>query len=283
MEKSAVTRLTGPPPGFVGYEEGGQLTEAVRRAPHSVVLLDELEKAHGDVLNILLQVMEDGILTDGKGRQVSFKNTILIMTSNIGSQRLLEELDECRLDYCDVAALVQGELETLLQPEFLNRIDDIVVFEPLTEDELEQIASVMVSDLSKRAKLERNVDIKVDDALLSKMVGEGLLSSAQFGARPMRRTVQRVLEDGISEAVVNGFLKDGDSANFDVSEDDDDDDGYYVVVTRSRDAECFPIYMEKSNRDLGQALKASMKESSTKTNGEDEPLGEPQMEKSASS
>lgn len=262
MEKSAVTRLTGPPPGYVGYEDGGQLTEAVRRSPHSVVLLDELEKAHGDVLNILLQVMEDGILADGKGRQVSFKNTVLIMTSNIGSQRLLEELDECRLEYCDVAALVQGELESILQPEFLNRIDDIVVFEPLEEEVLTQIAYVMVEEIRKRAMLERRIDIIVEDELVRQMVSEGLQSSTQFGARPMRRTVQRVLEDGISEAVVKNFLREGDIARFSLGSIQHD--GYDVVVERERDDELLSIYTEKSTRDIDQELKVSMRKEPTK-------------------
>lgn len=261
MEKSAVTRLTGPPPGFVGYEEGGQLTEAVRRRPHSVVLIDEMEKAHGDVLNILLQILEDGILTDGQGRTVSFKNTVLVLTSNIGSKRILELVQKAndgaavgdkrtdpKASYAVLSGAVKSELEAGFKPEFLNRIDDIVIFEPLTDDELSLIASMMILDIVARSKMERNLDITVSGALLEKMVLDGSKAASQFGARPMRRTVQRIFEDTISEAVVEGFLVEGDVAVFDLR--DSDGDSTIVVVSRERDSETFTVEIEDSTRDI---------------------------------
>jgi ATP-dependent Clp protease ATP-binding subunit ClpA len=263
-EKFTVSRLTGPPPGFIGYEEGGQLTEAVRRAPHSVILLDELEKAHPDVLNILLQVLDDGILTSGNGRTVSFKNTIIIMTSNIGSRKILElskqesnedKSDNGRPKYAKLANVVQAELESVMKPEFLNRIDDVVIFQPLTEDELAQIAGRMAFGIAARTKVDRNIDIVVQPNLLRQMVKEGSKAANQFGARPMRRAVQRILEDAISTAVMKNFVSSGDTAVFDLESDvpeECDVDAsvtYTVAVSRSRDKEVLRVDMEESCRD----------------------------------
>jgi len=266
-EKYTVSRLTGPPPGFIGYEEGGQLTEAVRRAPHSVVLLDELEKAHPDVLNILLQVLDDGVLTDGKGRTVSFKNTIIIMTSNIGSKRILDEskkktMDTTTIDrptYAKLSGVVKAELERTLKPEFLNRIDDVVIFQPLTEDELAEIASRMALDIAVRTKLDRNVNIVVQPALLEQMVKEGSKAAGQFGARPMRRAVQRILEDAISTAVMKNFILSGETATFDldaqVEECDLDEMRTFTVrISRDRDDEVLKVEMEESCRDIAADL-----------------------------
>lgn len=263
MEKSSVSRLIGPPPGLVGYEEGGVLCEAVRRSPHSVVLLDELEKAHSDVLNILLQVIDDGILTDGKGRTVSFKNTIIIMTSNIGSKRILDLakdkeslMPDGRPIYSQLAGVVKSELEKTMRPEFLNRIDDIVVFQPLTDNELFMIASMMSLGIVVRTKQERDFDVIVQPALLQKMVDEGSKSAAQFGARPMRRAVQRILEDSISDAVMKNFLEPGDEATFDLDEGEPNECGvdgmrsYFVTIRRSRDDEDLRVEIEESCRDM---------------------------------
>lgn len=225
MEKHTVARLTGPPPGYVGYEEGGQLTEAVRRSPHSVVLLDELEKAHPDVASILLQVLEDGILTDGKGRTVSFKNTILVMTSNIGSSRILEETMKHREEddlYSKLLAIVKEELEAGVKPEFLNRLDEIIVFSPLAKDDLTDIAKKLLDETVVRAREERNLDLVLTDRLIDRVQMEGAAQAARFGARPMRRAAQRFLEDSISDALVRGFLKSGDSATIDLGEVDGD-------------------------------------------------------------
>lgn len=268
-EKITVSRLTGPPPGYAGYDEGGQLTEAVRRSPHSVVLFDELEKAHGDVLNILLALIDDGVLTDGKGRTVSFKNTILIMTSNIGSKRILDIMKEREnaasddssssskeSNYNQLASAVKSELMGAMKPEFLNRIDDIVVFEPLTHTELSMIAAGMVAEITARAQLERDVEISVTQPLLDKMVQEGSLSASQFGARPMRRAVQRVLEDAISDGVVQGFLTSGDVAVFDLVVADEGEvvdpasNSFTVRATRARDDAALDIVIESSARDM---------------------------------
>jgi len=259
-EKHTVSRLTGPPPGYVGYEEGGHLTEAVRRAPHSVILLDELEKAHPDVLNILLQMMDDGILTDGKGRTVSFKNTIIIMTSNIGSKQILKMAQTSatgrRPTYTKLSALVKRELDKAMRPEFLNRIDEVVIFQPLTEDELVEIAWRMALDIVVRTKMDRNVDILVQPSLLKQMVKEGSKAASQFGARPMRRAVQRILEDAISTAVMKSFVKAGDTASFDLerefNEDCELEDAftYVVTISRERDNEVLCVEIEESCWDM---------------------------------
>jgi len=267
MDKHTVSRLTGPPPGYKGYEEGGQLTEAVRRAPHSVVLLDELEKAHPEVLNVLLQVMEDGILTDGTGRTVSFKNTILVMTSNIGSKRVIDlvkqhrasdkaEENDGRPEYSKLSALVRWELENALAPELLNRIDDVVVFEPLSNNELSMIAAMMVVDTVTRVQIERNIGVRPSGALMKKIVKEGSMTAGQFGARPMRRAVQRVLEDAISDAIVQGFLTEGDVATFDLKSSPDEDNSlddkgsFEVFVCRTRGDETMCVELEEPHRDM---------------------------------
>ncbi|KAI2490710.1 clpA-like protein [Fragilaria crotonensis] len=192
-------------------------------------LLDEVEKAHPDVLNILLQVMEDGILTDGKGRTICFKNTILVLTSNTGSKRILElsRMHDGRPEYSQLVVAVKRELEATMKPELLNRIDEIVVFEPLSDEELTLIAAMMVVEITVRAQMERGIDITVTRALTKKVVEEGRKSAGQFGARPMRRAVQRIVEDPVSDAIVQGFLAEDDSAVFDLVENADAFDGSY--------------------------------------------------------
>lgn len=228
------------------------MTEAVRRAPHSLVLLDEVEKAHPDVLNVLLQVMEDGILTDGKGRTVCFKNTILVLTSNTGSKRILElsKTHDGRPEYAKLVVAVKRELEASMKPELLNRIDEIVVFEPLSDEELTLIAAMMIIEITIRAQMERSIDISVTRALTKKIVKEGSKSAGQFGARPMRRAVQRIVEDTVSDAIVQGFLVEDDSAIFDLVEGEVEGEGaYQVLVTRSRDGATLLIDIEESSRD----------------------------------
>eukprot|EP00586_Coscinodiscus_wailesii_P003224 CAMPEP_0172489508 /NCGR_PEP_ID=MMETSP1066-20121228/19543_1 /TAXON_ID=671091 /ORGANISM="Coscinodiscus wailesii, Strain CCMP2513" /LENGTH=893 /DNA_ID=CAMNT_0013257427 /DNA_START=99 /DNA_END=2780 /DNA_ORIENTATION=- len=209
MEKHTVSRLTGPPPGYIGYEEGGQLTEPIRTAPHSLVLLDELEKAHPDVLNILLQILEDGRLTDGKGRIVSFKNVILVMTSNIGSKELLEVGAE------QMREVVIEQLENGMRPELLNRIDDIIIFKPLEELSLKNIAKMLIDGTVTRAKEERDITLIAAPELIEIVKQDGAATAGTYGARPMRRAVQRYFEDAASEAIIRGFLKDGDEAVLD--------------------------------------------------------------------
>lgn len=263
-EKFSVSRLTGPPPGYIGYDEGGQLTEAVRRAPHSLVLLDELEKAHPDVLNLLLQVMEDGILTDGKGRTVNFKNVILIMTSNVGSQRILQlsqskNTSDTENDdndyYAQLSEVVNDELQVQLKPELLNRMDDIVVFAPLLEDELWSICQLILNQTLERAKNDQDIDITVGPKLQARIVEDGSgTTAAQFGARPMRRAAQRWVQDALSDAIVRGFLQTGDAAEMELSLDDD----YIVELTRARDDEVLQVEVDRvSGAGIGGASTTS--------------------------
>jgi len=210
----------------VGYDEGGQLTEAVRRYPHSVVLFDELEKAHPDVLNILLQIMDEGKLTDGKGRTVSFKNTVVVMTSNVGSQRILEVSKQSSGDNLEqsleMAEVVLEELEENMKPELLNRIDEVVVFSPLSYDNLRDIASNILSDTVKRAADDQNIRINVGEDVVKLVTREGLEMAGQYGARPIRRAAQRFLEDTMAEAIMKEFVNEGDKVWVSIAEDNED-------------------------------------------------------------
>lgn len=231
MESHTVSKLIGSPPGYVGYDEGGQLTEAVRRKPYTVVLFDEIEKAHPDVFNMLLQIMDDGRLTDAKGRTVDFKNTLLILTSNIGSKVIEKgggglgfELAGDRADarYDRIRSLVNEELKQYFRPEFLNRLDEIIVFRQLNKDEVKQIAGIMLKEVSHRLA-ERSITLKVSDRFKEKVVEEGY--SPSYGARPLRRAIMRLLEDSLAEAMLSGQIQDGDTAIVDV-----DDEGQVRVV-----------------------------------------------------
>lgn len=212
MEKHSVARLIGAPPGYVGYEEGGQLTEAVRRKPYSVILFDEIEKAHPDVFNILLQILDDGRLTDSQGRIVDFKNTVIIMTSNIGSYILLEnsgtdgEIDEV------IREKVMTELRRGFRPEFLNRVDDIVLFKPLTKDEVKKIVRLVIDALGKRLE-ERDIHIEITDAALDYVVANGW--NPEYGARPVKRFVQKSIETEIAKQIVKGLISEGDRVRVD--------------------------------------------------------------------
>ncbi len=212
MEKHSVSRMIGSPPGYVGYDEGGQLTEAVRRRPYSVVLFDEIEKAHPDVFNTLLQILEDGRLTDGKGRTVDFRNTIIIMTSNVGAHSIGRNRTmgfganndaKSVADYDAMKENVMEELKRTFRPEFLNRIDDIIVFHSLTEEDIKSIAGLMLNSLGKRLQ-ERNVELKYDDAAVAYLVKEGY--DPTYGARPLRRAIQQKLEDRLSEELLAGHI-----------------------------------------------------------------------------
>jgi ATP-dependent Clp protease ATP-binding subunit ClpB len=212
MEKHSVARLIGAPPGYVGYEEGGQLTEAVRRKPYSVILFDEIEKAHPDVFNILLQILDDGRLTDSQGRVVNFKNTVIIMTSNIGSSALLEGVDEeGNLDEA-IRNQVMGELRYSFRPEFLNRIDDIVLFMPLKKDEIKAIVRLILENLAERLE-DRNIRIETTERALDYMAEEGW--SPTYGARPVKRFVQKYVETELGKMLVKGLIADGDTAVID--------------------------------------------------------------------
>ena len=225
MERHTVSKLIGSPPGYVGYNEGGQLTEAVRRRPYTVVLFDEIEKAHPDVFNLMLQIFEDGRLTDSKGRTIDFKNTLLIMTSNVGSKVIekgggglgfeLSE-DQSSSHYNRIKSLVNEELKQYFRPEFLNRLDEIIVFRQLTKDEVAQIAEIMLKEVFERISL-KGIQLEVTDRFKTRLIDEGYNPS--YGARPLRRAVMRLLEDSLAEEVLSEKIKAGDTAVVDIGED----------------------------------------------------------------
>ncbi|MBV9387883.1 MAG: ATP-dependent Clp protease ATP-binding subunit [Chroococcidiopsidaceae cyanobacterium CP_BM_ER_R8_30] len=225
MERHTVSKLIGSPPGYVGYDEGGQLTEAVRRKPYTVVLFDEIEKAHPDVFNLLLQLLDDGRLTDAQGRTVDFKNTLLIMTSNIGS-RVIEKgggglgftfaENQSDSQYNHIRSLVNEELKQYFRPEFLNRLDEIIVFRQLTKEEVKQIADIMLCEVAERLT-EQGITLEVTERFKDRVVEEGY--SPSYGARPLRRAIMRLLEDAIAEAILSGHIQDGDTAVVDVNQD----------------------------------------------------------------
>ena len=219
MEKHTVSKLIGSPPGYVGYDEGGQLTEKVRRKPYSVILFDEIEKAHEDVFNVMLQIMDDGVLTDSQGRKVDFKNTIIVMTSNIGARNITDRQKKLGFAGADegngvksveeIRELVMKDLKNTFRPEFLNRIDDIIVFSQLTREDIRQIASHMIATVAERLK-GLGIGLTVMDEALDKLAEEGF--DPVYGARPLRRKIQSALEDQVAEKMLDGTLKDGDTA-----------------------------------------------------------------------
>ncbi len=231
MEKHTVSKLIGSPPGYVGYDEGGQLTEKVRRKPYSVILFDEIEKAHEDVFNIMLQIMDDGVLTDSQGRHVNFKNTIIVMTSNVGAKNIVDAKkplgfthdgeDGCVKSPEEIRELVMGDLRRTFRPEFLNRIDDIIVFHQLTREDIREIATNMLATVEKRIA-GLGVTLTVTDEALDKLAGKGF--DPVYGARPLRRVIQTDIEDNVAELVLTGTLKSGDKAEARV------EDGKIVIV-----------------------------------------------------
>jgi ATP-dependent Clp protease ATP-binding subunit ClpB len=206
MEKHAVARLIGAPPGYIGYEEGGQLTEAVRRRPYSVVLFDEIEKAHPEVFNILLQILDDGRLTDSQGRHVDFRNTVIIMTSNIGSPLILEQSGTA--DWSAVESAVLQELRRGFRPEFLNRVDDIIVFRPLEREQLRLIVDLQLERL-KRLLQEREIALTVTEPAEDLVAQEGY--DPAFGARPLKRAIQRLIQNPLAMRILEGEFADGDA------------------------------------------------------------------------
>jgi ATP-dependent Clp protease ATP-binding subunit ClpC len=234
MEAHTVSKLIGSPPGYVGYDEGGQLTEAVRRKPYTVLLMDEIEKAHPDVFNILLQLLEEGRLTDAKGRTVSFKNTLIVMTSNIGSKVIEKGGGGLGFDvstdgaetsqYNRIRSLVNEELKHYFRPELLNRLDEIIVFRQLTQDEIQNIADLLICEVGNRLS-EQGITLEVSEAVKHRLIAEGYNPS--YGARPLRRTITRLVEDSLAEAILSGQIQPGDMAILDL-----DDDGQ-IQVKRS--------------------------------------------------
>ena len=233
MEKHTVSRLVGAPPGYVGYEEGGQLTDAVRRKPYSVILLDEVEKAHADFFNILLQVLDDGRLTDSQGRTVDFRNTVIIMTSNLGAKALHKNSPELgflaakksdsnvdenkEIDFKEAKKSVMDAVKRHFRPEFLNRIDEMIVFHPLTEEDLKEIVTILMSDVTKRLE-ERDLQLEISPEAMQLLIKEG--SDFTMGARPLKRAIQRLIEDPVSDLILKGDAKEGKIINADAKDND---------------------------------------------------------------
>ncbi|BAZ45138.1 ATP-dependent Clp protease ATPase subunit [Chondrocystis sp. NIES-4102] len=241
MERHTVSKLIGSPPGYVGYNEGGQLTEAVRRRPYTVVLFDEIEKAHPDIFNMLLQILEDGRLTDAKGRTVDFKNTLLILTSNIGS-KVIEKGggglgfefadDQAEAKYNRIRSLVNEELKSYFRPEFLNRLDEIIVFRQLNKDEVKEISEILLKEVFQRLT-EQEISLEVTDKFKDRLVDEGY--NPAYGARPLRRAIMRLLEDVLAEEILSGRLGEGDTAVVDI-----DEENKVTVVPQKEKVELLP-------------------------------------------
>ena len=224
MEKHSVSKLIGSPPGYVGYEEGGQLSEKVRRSPYSVLLFDEIEKAHPDVFNLLLQVLDDGHITDAQGRKVDFKETIIIMTSNAGAQAIVEPkklgfgtADDAQADYKKMKDSVMEEVKRLFKPEFLNRIDDIIVFHTLNKEEIKKIVGILLKEFAKRCKTQLNIDVKIRENVKEFIGKEGF--DPKYGARPLKRAIQSKIEDAMAEEILEGRIKAGDSVTIGLSKE----------------------------------------------------------------
>ena len=227
MEPHSVSKLIGSPPGYVGFDEGGQLTEKIRRKPYSVVLFDEIEKAHPDVMNMLLQILEDGRLTDSQGRTVNFKNTVIIMTSNIGARLITDkkslgfsqtktEEEDSKKEYEETKKEVMEALKKELRPEFINRIDEIIVFHKLTNTEVDKIIDIMLDEVVKRLETQK-IKIELTPEVKELVATKGI--DKNFGARPLRRTIQNILEDRLAEEILDGNLKKNKVTKIGVDED----------------------------------------------------------------
>lgn len=224
MEKHSVSKLIGSPPGYVGYDEGGQLSEKVRRKPYSVILFDEVEKAHPDVFNILLQVLDDGHITDAQGRRIDFKNTVIIMTSNIGARNIIApkrlgftSVDNVAKDYEDMKKNVMDEVKRIFRPEFLNRIDEMIVFHPLDREDIKNIVSIMIGQLAKRIKQNMGIAIEITETAKEYLAKEGF--DQAYGARPLRRAIQSKIEDEMAEQILDGKIKENDSIKIDLEDE----------------------------------------------------------------
>ena len=218
MEKYSVSRLIGAPPGYVGYDEGGQLTEAVRRKPYSVVLFDEVEKAHPDVFNVLLQVLDDGRITDSQGRTVDFKNTIIIMTSNAGAQAIISPKklgfgagEDEQQNYERMKEGVMEEVKRIFKPEFLNRIDETIVFRTLNKDDMKKIVTILTKTLVERCKTQMDITLSIKDSVKAYIVESAY--DPKYGARPLKRKIQNLIEDALAEEILDGKIKKGDTVD----------------------------------------------------------------------
>ena len=225
MEKHSVSRLVGSPPGYVGYDEGGQLTEAVRRKPYAVILFDEIEKAHPDVFNMLLQILDDGRLTDSRGRTVDFKNTVIIMTSNVGANSIKKQNvlgfstanEENKEEYEKMKETITEELKRTFRPEFLNRLDEVIVFHNLKEEDIKQIVDLMIKDLEKRL-LKMDVNIKISEKTKEFIANKGF--DSVYGARPLERTIRKMIEDKLAEEILKGKISKDDNIIIDYENDE---------------------------------------------------------------
>ena len=225
MEKHSVSKMIGSPPGYVGHDDGGQLSEKVRRNPYSVILFDEIEKAHPDVFNILLQVLDDGHITDSHGRKVDFRNTVIIMTSNAGAQAIIEpkklgfmQQEDAASDYKRMKSNVMDEVKRIFRPEFLNRIDDIIVFQTLNQEDMKKIVGLMCKEVVDRAQTQLDITLHIRDSVRKHIVETG--TDKKYGARPLRRAVQNQLEDRLAEAILNGEIKSGDHVEAGISKNE---------------------------------------------------------------
>ena len=224
MERHTVSKLIGSPPGYVGYEEGGQLSEKIRRNPYSIILFDEIEKAHPDVFNILLQVLDDGHITDSQGRKVNFKNTIIIMTSNAGAMNIIEpkqlgfasNIDEKR-EYNDMKSKVFEELKQMFKPEFLNRIDETIVFHQLSKENMKDILDILLKELSKRLNEQMNMSLELSARVKDYIIDKSY--DKKYGARPLKRTIQNLLEDKLAEYILDDKIKLGEDIFVDLKDD----------------------------------------------------------------
>ena len=225
MESHSTSKMIGSPPGYVGFDEGGGLTEKIRRKPYSVILFDEIEKAHPDVLNMLLQILDDGRLTDSHGRTVDFKNCVIIMTSNIGARLITDKKTlgfssadtQTEKEYENTKKEVMAELKRGFRPEFINRIDEIIVFHKLTEEELIQIVDIMLEQIKNRIN-ERNIKLEIDKSAKDLIIKKG--TDVNYGARPLRRAIQNMIEDKLAEEILDGNLKSGDTAKITAKDDE---------------------------------------------------------------
>jgi ATP-dependent Clp protease ATP-binding subunit ClpC len=260
MEKHTVSRLIGSPPGYVGYEEGGQLTEAVRRRPYAVVLLDEIEKAHPDVFNTLLQILEDGRLTDAQGKTVDFKNTVIIMTSNLGTQNLRKPAmgfgqASTEMTYEKMKERVSEELKKNFRPEFLNRIDEVIVFHELSRDEVKSIVDLMIKRVAEQLE-SQDVGIELTDAAKDHLANVGYDPS--LGARPLRRSIQRLIEDPVSEKILWKEYEAGDIIIVDVGPDEEGDKDTIVFKKTARTPDHVPV--ELAGAGVGEGEEAAAPE-----------------------
>ena len=205
MEKHSVSRLIGAPPGYVGYDQGGSITEIIKKRPYQVILFDEIEKAHIDVMNLLLQVLDEGRLTDSQGKLIDFKNTILILTSNVGYQNF-----NLNLDKKQIHEKVNQELKNTFRPEFLNRVDEIIIFETLTKDNFKDIISLQLEELAKRVE-NQNIKLNIDASAIERISKDGI--DFEYGARPIKRTIQNLIENPLSSKIISGAIKSGDLVN----------------------------------------------------------------------